>query len=96
VISLDSTILFNSFTTKGPTHTVFVVVYAHHVTGRNIDKRLTLFTNQTVVPVIRIVRIAKTSMRVFKFEELVAVLARVACAGCDVTNLFSKNIQRTY
>lgn len=35
-------------------------------------------------------------MRVFKFEELVAVLARVACAGCDVTNLFSKNIQRTY
>ena len=39
----------------------------------------TFFPNQTIVPVVRVVRIPQPSVRVLKLEELVAVLARVAC-----------------
>ena len=37
----------------------------------------TLFADERVVPVVGIVRVAKSSMRIFEFEELVAVLARM-------------------
>lgn len=40
----------------------------------------TLFADERVVPVVGIVRVTKSSMRIFEFEKLVAVLARVARA----------------
>ena len=40
----------------------------------------TLFADERVVPVVGIVRITKSSVRVFEFEKLVAVLARVTRA----------------
>ena len=40
----------------------------------------TLFADERVVPVVGIVRVAKSSMRIFKFEELVAMLARMTRA----------------
>ena len=40
-------------------------------------KTRTLFADERVVPVVRIVRVAKSSMRIFKFEKLVAMLARM-------------------
>ena len=40
------------------------------------EKRwLTLFTDQTVVPVVGIIRVTKTTMGELEFEELVAMLA---------------------
>jgi hypothetical protein len=41
----------------------------------------TLFADERVVPVVGIVRVAKSSMRIFKFEELVAMLARMTRAS---------------
>ena len=54
----------------------------------------TLFADQTVIAVVRVVRIAQATVRVLKLEELVPVLARVtgtkekegnasACASID-------------
>jgi hypothetical protein len=40
----------------------------------------TLFADERVVPVVGIVRVAESSMGVFEFEKLVAVLARVTGA----------------
>jgi hypothetical protein len=40
----------------------------------------TLFADERVVPVVGIVRVTKSSVRIFEFEKLVAVLARVARA----------------
>jgi hypothetical protein len=40
----------------------------------------TLFADQRVVPVVGIVRVAESSMRILEFEKLVAVLARVTRA----------------
>lgn len=40
----------------------------------------TLFADERVIPVVGIVRVTKSSMRIFEFEKLVAVLARVARA----------------
>ena len=40
----------------------------------------TLFADQRVVPVVGIVRVAESSMRILKFKEFVAVLARVTRA----------------
>jgi hypothetical protein len=43
-------------------------------------KGRTLFADERVVPVVGIVRVTKSSMRIFEFEKLVAVLARVTRA----------------
>jgi hypothetical protein len=43
-------------------------------------EQLTLFANKTVIPVVRVVGISQTTMRVFEFKELVSVFARVAGA----------------
>jgi len=40
----------------------------------------TLFTDERVVPVVGIVRVTKSSMRILEFEKLVTVLARVTRA----------------
>src|SRR6266446_10041256 len=40
----------------------------------------TFFADERVVPVVGIVRVAKSSMRIFEFEKLVAVLSRVSRA----------------
>ena len=42
----------------------------------------TFFADERVIPVVRIVRVTKSSMRIFEFEKLVAVLARVTRAFC--------------
>ena len=73
VISLDSTILVSSFTTSGPTHTSTRVSPKQTSHGSLIP--LTLFTNETVIPVVGVVRVTQTSMRVFELEELVSVLS---------------------
>ena len=41
----------------------------------------TLFPDQTVVAVVRIIRVTKSSMTVLEFEELVAVFSRMSSAG---------------
>jgi hypothetical protein len=43
----------------------------------------TLFADERVVPVVGVVRVTKSSVRIFEFEKLVAVLARVTRAVCD-------------
>lgn len=51
--------------------------------GETRDKGLdvlTFFANERVIPVVRVIRVAKTSMRILEFEELVAVLPRVTRA----------------
>lgn len=40
----------------------------------------TLFADETVIAVVRVVGITQTSVRVLELEELVAMLARVSCA----------------
>lgn len=35
----------------------------------------TFFANQTVIPVVRIISVAKTAMRILELEEFVAMLA---------------------
>ena len=40
----------------------------------------TLFADERVVPVVGIVCVTESSMRIFEFEKLVAVLARVTRA----------------
>ena len=68
---------FNSFTTRGPTHT-----------DRWLDEWMsgklffehgvrTLFADERVIPVVGIVRVAKSSMGILKFEKLVPMLARM-------------------
>jgi hypothetical protein len=42
--------------------------------GEN-ERRLTFFTDQTVVSVVGIVCVTKTTMRELEFEEFVAMLA---------------------
>jgi hypothetical protein len=77
MISLCSTMRFNSFTTRGPTHT-----------DRWLDEWMsgklffehgvrTLFADERVIPVVGIVRVAKSSMGILKFEKLVPMLARM-------------------
>ena len=39
----------------------------------------TLFADETVVAVVRVVRVSQTSMRVLKLEELMTVFTRVPC-----------------
>lgn len=48
--------------------------------GKGVMLR-TLFADERVVPVVGIVRVAKSSMRILEFEKLVAVLARVTRAN---------------
>lgn len=67
----------------------------------------TLFADQRVVPVVGIVRVAESSMRILKFEKLVAVLARVTralkgfiyngraqCAKCGLIQSGFKSLRR--
>jgi hypothetical protein len=51
-----------------------------------MEKLRTLFADKRVISVVGIVRVAKSSMRIFEFEEFVAMLARVARA-----NFFAKD-----
>ena len=43
--------------------------------NRSVWHIRTLFADERVIPVVRVVRVAKSSMRIFEFEELVAMLA---------------------
>ena len=45
-----------------------------------MEARLTLFADQTVISVVRVVGISQTAMRVFEFKKFVAVLAGVTSA----------------
>jgi hypothetical protein len=47
--------------------------------ARNVTVR-TLFADERVVPVVGIVRVTNSSMRIFEFEKLVPVLSRVTRA----------------
>ena len=83
IISLCSTMRFNSFTTREPTHTDGWMNEGEEGRGRPMNVCLrTLFADERVVPVVGVVRIAKSSVRIFEFEKLVAVLARVTRAFC--------------
>ena len=84
MISLASTIRLSSFITSGPIHTVDIrtkVINAmSEGRGKKGEKkrRPTFFTNQTVVSVVGIVCVTKTTMGKLEFEEFVAMLARVS------------------
>ena len=54
-----------------------------HVLSRGVVNKVirTLFADERVVPVVGIVSVAKSSMRIFKFEKLVAMLARMTRAS---------------
>lgn len=85
VISLDSMIRLSSFTTRGPTHTIRIrhqsVSFGELMLATPKENAmLTLFADQTIVPVVRVVRIPQTSVGVLKLQELVPVLARMSCA----------------
>jgi hypothetical protein len=45
--------------------------------GEHICNVRTFFADERVIPVVGVVRVAKSSMRILEFEKLVAVLARV-------------------
>jgi hypothetical protein len=77
MISLCSTMRFNSFTTRGPTHTDRWMDGWMNGRGEHICHVRTFFADKRVVPVVGIVRVAKPSVRILEFEKLVAVLARV-------------------
>lgn len=71
VISLDSTMRFSSLTTNGPTHTGDL---GQHSSGTQ-NEPPTFFTDQAVIPIIRVVRISKTTMGVLKLQEFMAVFS---------------------
>jgi hypothetical protein len=73
MISLASTIRLSSFITRGPIHTVDILMPCQ-------KRRLTFFTDQTVVSVVGIVCVAKTTHDE-KTQEFVAMLARVSSAA---------------
>lgn len=50
------------------------------------DVLRTLFADERVVPVVGIVRVTKSTMGIFEFEKLVAVLARMTRAFLDIYN----------
>ena len=56
-------------------------VIINDVSKRGEKRWLTLFTDQTVVPVVGIIRVTKTTMGELEFEELVAMLAWVSSAA---------------
>jgi hypothetical protein len=81
MISLCSTMRFNSFTTRGPTHTDgWMDGWMDERGWEHICDVRTFFADERVVSVVGIVRVAKSSMGVLEFEKLVAVLARVTRA----------------
>ena len=94
-ISLDSTIRFSSLTTRGETYTEI----ARFIQGASYDVNITrprasrsaertLFANQTVVAVIRVVCIAQPPIVIFEFEELVPMSPGVARTDqCNSTNI---------
>ena len=77
MISLASTIRLSSFITRGPIHTVEIRTKVINEMSRKggLKRKLTFFTDQTVVPVVGIIRVTKTTMGELEFEELVAMLA---------------------
>ena len=54
-------------------------------TAQYSGRLLTLLPDEAVIPVVRVVRVSQTAMRVLEFEELVSVLARMASAGGDAS-----------
>lgn len=55
----------------------------------------TLFADERVVPVVGIVRVTKSSMRILEFEKLVAVLARVTRANfCAMLRVSQSAVSR--
>jgi hypothetical protein len=79
-----STMRLSSFITRGPIHTVDIrtkVIYAMSEGGK---RRLTFFTDQTVVSIVGIVCVMKTTMGKLEFEEFVAMLARVSSGVIDM------------
>ena len=77
MISLDSTILLSSLTISGPIHT------AKNEREPRGERRSapTLFPDQTIVTVVGVVCITKSTMTVLEFEELVAVFSGMSSAG---------------
>lgn len=49
-------------------------------------RALTLFADETVIAVVRVVGVAQTAMRVLELQELVAVLARVSGAEKKISH----------
>ena len=60
----------SSFTTKGPTHTGKGAM-SQAETGQRCP--LTFFADETVVPVVGVICISQTTMRVFEFKEFMSV-----------------------
>jgi hypothetical protein len=79
VISLASTILLSSLTTRGPTHTALYWLHQSLNQGRQVDVTLTFFLDKTVIPVIGVVGITG-SMGVLEFKEPMSVFAGMARA----------------
>ena len=77
MISLASTIRLSSFITRGPIHTVNIRTKVIKDMSKKWGKRrrLTFFTDQTVVPVVGIICITKTTMGELEFEKFVAMFA---------------------
>ena len=69
MISLASTIRLSSFITRGPIHTVDIrtKVINDVSEGGEKKRRLTFFTDQTVVSVVGIVCVTKTTMGELEF-----------------------------
>lgn len=72
VISLASTIRLSSFITRGPIHTVEVINGASEARKK---RGFTFFTDETVVSVVGIICVSKTTMGELELEEFVAMLA---------------------
>jgi hypothetical protein len=85
-ISLASMIRFISLTTSGPTHTALARQPHTRTRTRAGAWGRTLFADEAVIAVVRVVRIAKASLRVLKLEELVPVLARMPGASAPVSD----------
>ena len=77
MISLASTIRLSSFITRGPIHTVNMrtKVIKELSIKEGQRRRLTFFTDQTVVPVVGIICITKTTMGELEFKKFVAMFA---------------------
>ena len=74
MISLASTIRLSSFITRGPIHTVDIrTKVINDVSEGGRKRRLTFFTDQTVISVVGIVCVTKTTMGELELDEFVAM-----------------------
>ena len=98
VISLASTIRLSSFITRGPIHTVDIHTKDNNEVSEGGEKKtmLTFFTDQTVISVVWIVCITKTTMGELEFEEFVAMLAWVSSAAQVFISKNCKSKQLAY